>query len=139
MVEGIVISGDVGVNKPDRRIFDHLAERFEHRTRSGALHRRLAYEYRRGTRPVFRVIRFTDATPLRRELERLGLPPRYPGCVACGIATASSTSYGARVAYAPHAPLEPQKRAKCRAVGVQVRPSSIGWKRGRRRLRVPLE
>ena len=27
--EGIVISGDVGVNKPDRRIFDHLAERFE--------------------------------------------------------------------------------------------------------------
>ncbi len=26
--EGIVISGDVGVNKPDRRIFDHLAEQF---------------------------------------------------------------------------------------------------------------
>ncbi len=26
--EGIVISGDVGVNKPDRRIFEHLVERF---------------------------------------------------------------------------------------------------------------
>ena len=26
--EGIVISGDVGVNKPDRRIFNHLADGF---------------------------------------------------------------------------------------------------------------
>ena len=27
--EGIVISGEVGVNKPDRRIFDHLVEQFD--------------------------------------------------------------------------------------------------------------
>ncbi len=27
--EEIVLSGDVGVNKPDRRIFEYLAERFD--------------------------------------------------------------------------------------------------------------
>ena len=37
--EGIVISGEVGVNKPDRQIFEHLVERFAHRTGNGTLHR----------------------------------------------------------------------------------------------------
>ena len=34
--EGIVISGEVGVNKPDRRIFEHLIGAVRDRTRSGA-------------------------------------------------------------------------------------------------------
>ena len=44
--EGIVISGDVGVNKPDRRIFDHLAEQFGIEPHGCALHRRLVGERR---------------------------------------------------------------------------------------------
>ena len=39
--EGIVISGEVGVNKPDRRIFGHLVERFGIEPAAGGVHRRL--------------------------------------------------------------------------------------------------
>ena len=44
--EGIVISGDVGVNKPDRRIYEQLVEQFGLEP-TGGLHRRLAGERRR--------------------------------------------------------------------------------------------
>jgi 2-haloacid dehalogenase len=73
--EGIVISGDVGVNKPDRRIFDHLAEQFDIEPAAAVFIDDSSANVDAATALGFRAIRFTDATALRRELARLGLLP----------------------------------------------------------------
>ena len=73
--EGIVISGDVGVNKPDRRIFDHLAEQFGVEPAAALFIDDSSANVAAATALGFRAIQFTDATALRRELERLGLLP----------------------------------------------------------------
>ncbi len=71
--EGIVISGDVGVNKPDRRIFDHLAARFGIEPAATLFIDDSAANVDAAKALGFRAIQFTDATALRRELARLGL------------------------------------------------------------------
>ncbi len=73
--EGIVISGDVGVNKPDRRIFDHLAEQFGIEPAAALFIDDSSANVDAATALGFRAIQFTDATALRRELVRLGLLP----------------------------------------------------------------
>jgi 2-haloacid dehalogenase len=73
--EGIVISGDVGVNKPDRRIFDHLAEQFGIDPAAALFIDDSSANVDAAKALGFRAIRFTDATTLRRELARLGLLP----------------------------------------------------------------
>ncbi|MGH3136658.1 MAG: HAD family hydrolase [Gaiellaceae bacterium] len=70
---GIVISGDVGVNKPDRRIFDHLAQQFGIEPAAAIFIDDSSANVDAATALGFRAILFTDATALRRELERLGL------------------------------------------------------------------
>lgn len=71
--EGIVISGEVGVNKPDRRIFDHLVEQFDIEPERTVFidDSPLNIDAARGL--GFRVIQFTDAAALRFELVGLGL------------------------------------------------------------------
>ena len=71
--EGIVISGDVGVNKPDRRIFDHLAEQFGIEPAAALFIDDSSVNVDAATALGFHAIQFTDATALRAELVRLGL------------------------------------------------------------------
>lgn len=71
--EGIVISGDVGVNKPDRRIFDHLAEHFGVEPSATLFIDDASANVNAARALGFRAIQFTNATALRRELVRLGL------------------------------------------------------------------
>ena len=73
--EGIVISGDVGVNKPDRRIFDHLAVQFGIEPVATLFIDDSSANVDAAKGLGFRAIRFTDATALRREMVRLGLLP----------------------------------------------------------------
>ena len=71
--EEVVISGDVGVNKPDRRIFDHLVERFGIEPAEAVFIDDSSVNVDAAKALGFRAFRFTDAEALRRELTRLGL------------------------------------------------------------------
>src|SRR5262245_26194655 len=73
--EGIVISGEVGVNKPDRRIFEHLIERFAIEPEQAVFVDDSAANIDAATDLGFCTIHFTDATALRPALVRLGLLP----------------------------------------------------------------
>jgi 2-haloacid dehalogenase len=77
--EGIVISGDVGVNKPDRRIFEHLAERFGIEPASAVFVDDSVANIDAATDLGFRAIKFTDAAALRQALVQLGLLPDARG------------------------------------------------------------
>jgi 2-haloacid dehalogenase len=74
--EGIVISGEVGVNKPDRRIFEHLAERFGIEPEAAVFVDDSVANIAAATDLGYRAIQFTDATALRQALVRLGLLPK---------------------------------------------------------------
>jgi len=71
--EGIVISGEVGVNKPDRRIFEHLVDRFELHPAATVFIDDSTANLATATALGFRAIHFSDAATLRRDLVRLGL------------------------------------------------------------------
>jgi 2-haloacid dehalogenase len=73
--EAIVISGDVGVNKPDRRIFDHLTEQFGIEPAAALFIDDSSANVDAAKALGFRAIQFTDAKALRGELVRLGLLP----------------------------------------------------------------
>jgi 2-haloacid dehalogenase len=79
--EGIVISGEVGVNKPERRIFQHLAERFGVEPEAAVFVDDSAANIDAATDLGFRAIQFTDATALRQALVQLGLLPDPGGAV----------------------------------------------------------
>lgn len=76
--EGIVISGEVGVNKPDRRIFEHLIKRFGIEPEEAVFIDDSATNIDAATGLGFRAIQFTGATPLRLALVRLGLLQDVP-------------------------------------------------------------
>jgi 2-haloacid dehalogenase len=79
--DGIVISGEVGVNKPDRRIFEHLLEQFGIEPEATLFIDDSSANVDAAIALGFRAIRFTDATALRIELVRLGLLPHLGlGC-----------------------------------------------------------
>jgi 2-haloacid dehalogenase len=71
--EGIVISGEVGVNKPDRRIFEHLVERFEIQPAATVFIDDSAANLAAAAALGFRPIQFIDATTLRHDLVQLGI------------------------------------------------------------------
>ena len=73
--EGIVISGDVGVNKPDRRIFEHLIEEFGIEPAAALFIDDSSANVDAATALGFQAVQFSDASTLRGELERLGLLP----------------------------------------------------------------
>jgi 2-haloacid dehalogenase len=73
--EGIVISGDVRVNKPDRRIFEHLVERFGIEPEAAVFVDDSTANVAAATGLGFQAIRFTGATALRLALVQLGLLP----------------------------------------------------------------
>jgi len=73
--EGIVISGEVGVNKPDPRIFAYLVERFGIEPAATLFIDDSPANIDAARALGFRAIQFTDAAELRRELVRLGLLP----------------------------------------------------------------
>ena len=68
-----MISGDVGVNKPDRRIYDHLTEQFGIEPAAALFIDDSSANVEAAKALGFRAIRFTNAPALRRELTRLGL------------------------------------------------------------------
>jgi 2-haloacid dehalogenase len=88
--EGIVISGEVGVNKPDRRIFEHLAQRFGIEPEEAVFVDDSAANIDAASELGFRAIQFTGATALRRALVRLGLLPD----VRAGSQLDNQTAYG---------------------------------------------
>jgi 2-haloacid dehalogenase len=71
--EGIVISGDVGVNKPDRRIFELLMDRFGIEPAAALFIDDSSANVDAATALGFHAIQFTDPKALRVELVRLGL------------------------------------------------------------------
>lgn len=73
--EGIVISGEVGVTKPDARIFEHLLDRFGIRAADAVFIDDAAANVEAAGRLGFHAIRFTGSSELRVELARLGLLP----------------------------------------------------------------
>jgi 2-haloacid dehalogenase len=73
--EGIVISGDVGVSKPDRRIFEHLIEQFGIEPATAVFIDDSSANVEAATGLGFRAILFSDAAALRFELARVGLLP----------------------------------------------------------------
>ena len=73
--EGIVLSGEVGVNKPDPRIFEHLVERFGIEPAAALFIDDSAANVDAARALGFSAIRFTDAAALRSELGRRGLLP----------------------------------------------------------------
>ena len=74
--EGIVISGDVGVNKPDRRIFEHLVQRFGIEPDEAVFVDDSAANVDAAIGLGFHAIQFTGAAALRLALVRLGLLPK---------------------------------------------------------------
>jgi 2-haloacid dehalogenase len=82
--EGIVISGEVGVNKPDRRIFEHLAAQFEIEPETALFIDDSPANVDAASALGFRVIQFTDATALRLQLVSIGLLPDAPGAHSPG-------------------------------------------------------
>ena len=74
--EGILISGEVGVNKPNRQIFEHLIERFGIEPATAIFIDDSSANVATAAALGFRAIQFTDAAALRLELVRLGLLPR---------------------------------------------------------------
>ena len=73
--DGIVISGEVGVNKPERRIFDYLVEQFDIEPEGTLFIDDSPTNIDAARALGFRVIQFTAATALRVELVGLGLLP----------------------------------------------------------------
>ncbi len=73
--EGILISGEVGVNKPDRQIFEHLVERFGIEPATALFIDDSSANVAAAAALGFRAIHFTDAAALRVVLVRLGLLP----------------------------------------------------------------
>ena len=71
--EGIVISGEVGLNKPDPRIFEYLVGRFRIEPSAAFFVDDSPVNVAAARALGFRAHRFTDATGLRLELVRLGL------------------------------------------------------------------
>ena len=71
--EGIVISGTVGVNKPDARIFEHLIERFAVDVSASLFIDDSSANVRAARALGFVAVQFTEAMALRAELVRLGL------------------------------------------------------------------
>jgi 2-haloacid dehalogenase len=71
--EGILISGEVGVNKPDRRIFEHLIERFGIEPAAALFIDDSSANVDAATTLGFRAVQFTDAAALRAELVLSGL------------------------------------------------------------------
>jgi 2-haloacid dehalogenase len=84
--EGVVISGEVGVVKPDRRIFEHLAGRFRVDPTTAVFIDDSPANVEAARRLGFQAIRFTGAAALRDELVRLGLldPLVMPAPVTAG-------------------------------------------------------
>ena len=73
--EGIVISGEVGVNKPDRRIYEQLMEQFRVEPTEALFIDDLPANVAAARLLGFHVVRFTEAAALRHELVRLELLP----------------------------------------------------------------
>jgi 2-haloacid dehalogenase len=73
--EGIVISGDVGVNKPDRRIFEHLIAQFCIEPAHALFIDDSPANVEAASALGFVAIQFIDAIALRLDLVRLGLLP----------------------------------------------------------------
>jgi 2-haloacid dehalogenase len=71
--EGIVVSGEVGVAKPDPRIFRHLLERFELDPAQTVFIDDSAANVEAAARLGIVALRFVDAAALRAELVALGL------------------------------------------------------------------
>ena len=79
--EGIVISGDVGVNKPDRRIFEHLIAQFCIEPAHAVFIDDSPANVAAASALGFVAIQFIDAIALRLDLVRLGLLPHVPAGV----------------------------------------------------------
>ncbi len=76
--EGIVISGEVGVNKPDHRIFEHLAERFGIEPTEALFIDDSLANVHAAKALGFQAIHFSDAAALCLDLVRVGLLPEVP-------------------------------------------------------------
>ena len=71
--DGIVISGDVGLIKPDPRIFEHLVARYAIEPGESVFIDDSAVNVEAAGRLGFVALRFVDARQLRYDLEELGL------------------------------------------------------------------
>jgi phosphinothricin acetyltransferase len=75
-LEGIVVSGEEGIAKPDREIFDRLLARYDVDPTTAVYVDDRAEHVETAQRVGLRGVQFTGADSLRRDLNRLGLPVR---------------------------------------------------------------
>lgn len=73
--EGIVVSGEVEMAKPDTEIFEHLMDRFEIDPGDAVFIDDSLPNVRTADELGFHALPFTDPAALRRDLARLGLLP----------------------------------------------------------------
>ncbi|HEV7604654.1 MAG TPA: HAD family phosphatase [Candidatus Limnocylindrales bacterium] len=73
--DGIVLSGEVGIVKPDRRIFEILLERFELRPAATLFIDDSSANVEAAASLGIHALRFEDAQRLRNDLVRLGVLP----------------------------------------------------------------
>jgi 2-haloacid dehalogenase len=72
--EAVVISGDLGIAKPDPAIFEHLLRRFQLDAGTTVYVDDIPANVEAAARLGFRAIHFRDAADLRRRLKSEGLP-----------------------------------------------------------------
>jgi L-amino acid N-acyltransferase YncA/FMN phosphatase YigB (HAD superfamily) len=75
-LEGIVVSGEEGIAKPDREIFDRLLARYDVDPATAVYVDDRAEHVEAAERVGLHGLQFTDAAGLRRDLSALGLPVR---------------------------------------------------------------
>jgi L-amino acid N-acyltransferase YncA len=75
-LEGIVVSGEEGIAKPDREIFDRLLTRYDIDPATAVYVDDRAEHVEAAQRVGLRGVQFTGADSLRRDLSALGLPVR---------------------------------------------------------------
>ncbi len=73
--EGIVVSGEIGIVKPDPAIFEHLERIFELQPRETVFIDDVPANVEAAREAGFRAIRFENPEQLRDELESLGVVP----------------------------------------------------------------
>ncbi len=73
--DGIVISGDVGAAKPDRRMFDHLVDRYGIAPAASVYVDDMPSNVAVASALGFQALQFRDASSLREDLVRLGVLP----------------------------------------------------------------
>jgi 2-haloacid dehalogenase len=95
--DGTVISGEIGVSKPDPAIFEHLLSKYRFSARDAVFVDDLAANVEAANRLGFQGIHFRDPESLRADLAATGLLPRCANDGSDQVPLAQETALSNRV------------------------------------------